>query len=132
MSLDLPMMKCDSGCSDCCGPVLCQEDEFLSVTGYARNRGIEPVRQGLTCPFYQGGTCQVYPVRPLVCRLFGHAENLTCSRGYNTNIPERRLASINRDYFRRGTPDRLLHEAAYSLDEIAGVIGGKRSLLQIG
>lgn len=122
------MMKCDTGCGECCGPVLCNENEYQAVIGYARNRGIVPIRQGVTCPFYQNGGCSVYEVRPHVCRLFGHTPRLNCCKGYNTNVPEGRLARIERDYLKRGTPGRMLHEAVYSLDEIPDVIFGDSSL----
>lgn len=29
-------------------------------------------RTGYVCPFLEGGSCGIYPVRPLVCRMYGH------------------------------------------------------------
>lgn len=122
MSHKLPIMQCDPGCGECCGPALCTEQEYQQVVGYARNRGIEPLRQGMTCPFYQGGTCSVYEARPFVCRLFGHSEKLTCCRGYNVNIPARREQQLRRDYEKRGPTTRFLHEAAYTMGELTELI----------
>lgn len=114
----LPVMQCDDGCGKCCGPVLCQDHEYKRVVGFAANRGIEPVRQGMTCPWFQDGRCQVYDARPHACRLFGHCEGMVCCKGYNVNVPEKIVSRIMRDYLAAGQVDRMLHEACYSLDEI--------------
>ena len=84
----LPVMRCDRDCDLCCGFVSCTATEFDDVMAFARANGIEPRRQGMTCPFYREGRCSVYTVRPFTCRLFGHVDeaSLTCPRGYNTNI----------------------------------------------
>lgn len=103
----LPPMKCDTGCGDCCGPVLCKEHEFQAVNRLAFAKGIVPMRQGTTCPWYQDGQCQVYEARPFICRLFGHAPRLTCSRGYNVNVAPSLEKRLTRQY---GKPTRFLHE----------------------
>lgn len=105
--MKLPVMRCDVGCGDCCGPAPVTEKEYKQVVEYAQQNGITPIEQDLTCPFYQKGTCQVYPVRPLVCRIFGHSEKMPCSRGYNTNLPERKIQKMVRH---NGPTTRLLHE----------------------
>jgi hypothetical protein len=71
----------------------------------------------MLCPWYQDGVCAVHPVRPLVCRVFGHSPALPCIRGYNTNVRpavERRLLAAHK----RLCPDpelaRYLHEVVYS------------------
>ena len=102
----LPEMQCDKGCGECCGPVLCKQHEYDRVVEYAQQNGIEPKRQGETCPWYQDGGCKVYPVRPFICRLFGHSEDLVCSRGYNVNIPKLLEKRATASY---GKPETLLH-----------------------
>jgi Fe-S-cluster containining protein len=103
----LPVMRCDVNCGACCGIVLCKEGEYQKVVEYAAANGIAPVKQGITCPWYQGGTCSVYPVRPGICRLFGHTEDLVCKHGYNVNVSGtlRRLADKA-----IGNASRCLHE----------------------
>ncbi len=88
--ISLPVMQCDFGCSDCCGIVQCHGWEYQRIEAYAKNHGIVPAEQGVTCPWYQGGKCSVYEVRPFVCRLFGHVngDRMTCSRGYKAIIPQ--------------------------------------------
>lgn len=119
----LPVMQCDPECSDCCGPAFCQTHEFNRITQYAEQHGVEPVRQGLTCPFWQGGECRVYPVRPFVCRLFGHSSRLVCSKGYNTNITPEYEERLHAEYRQRGgEPTHCLHELVYSTDEFIGLL----------
>jgi Fe-S-cluster containining protein len=103
----LPSMECKTNCGECCGPVLCKEHEFQAVKELAAKKGISPVKQGSTCPWYQQGTCQVYEERPFICNLFGHSPKLVCPHGFNQNILpslEKRLAK------QYGKPTRLLHE----------------------
>jgi len=105
--MKLPVMKCDQGCGDCCGLAPSTDLEYDRVVQYAEKQGIIPIDQGVTCPFYQKGTCQVYPVRPLICQIFGHTERMKCSRGYNKNLPDRKIRKL---VIRSGEPTRLLHE----------------------
>jgi len=107
MPFKLPKMKCDSGCGECCGIAPTTDKEFRRVEAFIQEHGVEVVDQGVTCPFYQGGKCVIYPVRPLACKLFGHALKLVCPRGYNTNIPERK---VRRAIERGGRASRVLHE----------------------
>jgi Fe-S-cluster containining protein len=104
----LPTMRCDQGCGDCCGIAPATEAEYRKVMWVAKQKGIVPLRQGHTCPFYQHDTCQVYDARPLACRLFGHVVGMECSRGYNTNIDPQ---DANRLIRANGMPNRVLHEA---------------------
>jgi len=102
-------MRCDEGCGACCGVAPATETEYRRVERYIEEQGITPMAGGdeLTCPFYQQGRCVVYPVRPLICKLFGHGELLACERGYNVNIPER---DVDRMVGANGRPTRVLHE----------------------
>lgn len=104
----LPVMQCDDNCGECCGPVPCTETEFSRVVAYAREHGIQPRDQGITCPWYQQGICQVHPVRPALCRLFGHDPKMNCPHGYNVNLTGRQLTKWQRSI---GQCTRMLHEA---------------------
>ena len=127
----LPPMKCDEGCGDCCGPVPCTETEFQNVRRYAEEHGVTPVDQGwLNCPFYQGGKCAVYPVRPIICKVFGYSEKLQCSRGYNVHGYDREVARM---VLATGQPSRWLHEllSGWTPDKIAEANASIASLKQI-
>lgn len=106
-----PPMRCDDNCGRCCGVVPCLESEYMAVVDYAAAHGIKPLDQGITCPWYQGGKCSVYPVRPLLCRVYGHAAEpaLTCPLGYNVNsiTPEAAKRLMRRAGYHKAT--KLLH-----------------------
>jgi hypothetical protein len=104
----LPSMKCDTGCGDCCGIVPATRAEYEKVLHVAQAKGVTPKVQGLTCPFFQEGACQVYDARPFICRLFGHTPDLACSRGYNTNVAPDLEKKLTRRY---GQPTLVLHQA---------------------
>ena len=104
----LPPMACESNCGDCCGIAPATEAEYRKVLHVAKAKGITPKRQGLKCPFFQEGTCQVYDARPFACRLFGHVDRMVCTRGHNVNISPRDEYAMVMKY---GPPTRVLHEA---------------------
>jgi hypothetical protein len=105
----LPSMRCDTGCGECCGVVPATDDELRRIKSYIKMKGIVPMDQGVTCPFFQKGTCQVYPVRPIACQLFGHVEKMTCPRGYNVNVSEKTVAKLFRRQGKKKA-DHFLHE----------------------
>lgn len=119
--LTLPVMQCDPGCPDCCGPVFCRPEEFDAVKRYAAENGIAPVRQGLQCPMFQNGGCTVYRVRPFICRLFGHTPALRCSKGYNKNVTPERESAVKKQY-KPELATVMLHELCFSLEEILVVL----------
>ncbi len=106
----IPPMKCDDNCGDCCGIVPATEAEYATVAAYVAEHNITPVDQGITCPFYQGGRCAVHEARPLLCKLFGHASGMTCSRGYNVNMREKDVRKMLFDTHDNENAPRYLHE----------------------
>jgi Fe-S-cluster containining protein len=118
----IPPMRCDTGCGECCGVVPATETEFRAVERFIAEHGIHPAAHtDGTCPFYQGGGCKIYPVRPLVCRLFGHSVDplMTCPRGYNVNVEERDVVRMLRA---NGKNTHVLHELAPNWDDIKHLI----------
>jgi Fe-S-cluster containining protein len=118
-----PSMRCDTGCGECCGLVPATHEEFSRIKTFIKIKGVIPKEQGITCPFYQEGTCKVYPVRPLICQVFGHVDDprATCPRGYNVNIPK---PSVDRMFRRNGEAKRFLHEFLpdFSQDKLEALI----------
>lgn len=102
-------MQCDDGCGDCCGLVPVTETEYKRVERYIKENDIVPQDNDDQCPFFQQGKCVVYPVRPLICQLFGHSEDplMTCPHGYNVNVPER---EVHRMLAGNGQATKTLHE----------------------
>lgn len=95
-----PCNGCDECGARCVAGVPIQHEEFLALRAFvagaegADARRVEQEHKELPYPgteesdgvFYtacrfrdvERGRCTVYPVRPLVCRLFGHVEWLPC------------------------------------------------------
>jgi uncharacterized protein len=120
--INLPSMRCDDGCGECCGPVHCRQDEFDRIVAYAAENGITPKRQGLRCPFFQGGKCSVHPVRPFICRLFGHSQQMVCPRGYSVLINPKKEEKIMREYRQGGRTDIWLHTAVYAREDLEAML----------
>jgi hypothetical protein len=94
---DLPKMKCER-CGACCGPSYANKKEYERIKQYMKEHGIRPVKHdSLKCPLYQNNACAVYPVRPVLCRLFGHSERLPCKQGNNVNVPDRKVRKLLKD-----------------------------------
>lgn len=122
----IPSMRCDEGCGECCGIVPATEDEFRAIRRFIDLHEIAPAASlDGTCPLYQGGKCTVYPVRPLICRLFGHSADplMTCCRGYNVNVPEQAVVERLRA---NGRTTHVLHELAPNWKDIEHLIPKKR------
>ena len=84
----IPEGEC-TGCGRCCGEsVRTHFVEFLNIYEYMKKHNLisKAFKERLLtfyftelvevreCPFRDHGKCLIYPVRPLVCRLFGHIE----------------------------------------------------------
>ncbi len=95
----LPAMQCDDGCGACCGPVPVTKSEAYEILGYMRRHGVTPKADHgpLQCALFDGQRCTVHPVRPLLCRVFGHTPRLECSRGHNVNVGDEFIAQAVRD-----------------------------------
>ena len=70
-------------CGACCGPHGWAYCEWLVITTWIREHGLkEKFAKSLfnRCPYYrpEDGSCEIYPVRPVICRLYGVAEGLEC------------------------------------------------------
>lgn len=91
----IPELKCVRGCTECCGdptkpikegylpftPLFWSKIEAENIRRYLKEKGIKErvVKNPLEpCPYIENGKCLIYPVRPLMCRLFGVVEDLKC------------------------------------------------------
>lgn len=94
----LPTAACD-GCSrcarHCAGNLRITRTEFEAIRAYLDGGGWCPVVRGhadmvAPCEFQHPDKpwCLVYPVRPLICRLFGLVEWLPCPLGRVADIPD--------------------------------------------
>jgi len=85
----IPDFMCSEGCYECCkkfGVPSRTQVEDQRIREYLRAHGLQPGEvQGTTCPYLNEllpeGGCEIYPVRPLICRLYGTAPNYLCKKG---------------------------------------------------
>lgn len=109
---ELPEMRCDAHCRECCSEAVpVTEEELVRVVLYANERDIAPQeREPQMCPWYdtEAGRCAVWPVRPLMCHAFGHIPELECAKGYNANVPD--AAELLDELRALGPRTRFLHE----------------------
>jgi len=73
---------CTAGCHECCRnfgvPSRTRiEDERIKAFLRESSRQIGKAR-GNTCPYLNETGCSIYPVRPLICRLYGTSPNYRC------------------------------------------------------
>jgi hypothetical protein len=85
----IPKTHCRRFCSQCCGPVVFSRLEWERIP--------DPLRKNATsliCP-YSGelGRCEIYDLRPLLCRLYGVVERMYCPHAN----PERILTKGEED-----------------------------------
>ena len=73
--LDIKKYKSCKDCGKCCGPVPITEDDVKEIGEYIKEnkikvRKVDPL--SLNCIFRdeKSKKCLIYPVRPLICRLF--------------------------------------------------------------
>ena len=92
----IPDMICPPGCSDCCCLVRFSRYEVAQIsTTRIVHALFKRFRQATTqkCPYLtEDNRCNIYQVRPFVCRLFGTAdiERLRCTKGME---PEKTLSA---------------------------------------
>ncbi len=80
----LPTILCKKQCQASCGVIVMTRVEWLRLQRYMGYRPKDKCT--LVCPLLRRGCCSVYPVRPLICRLWGVSELMPCPWGC---IPER-------------------------------------------
>ena len=77
----VPAVDCKGLSQEACGPIAMGD---LEAERMVRLNGgpIGVVAEDLTCPLLTAdGRCSVYGARPLICRLYGAAEDFRCSFG---------------------------------------------------
>jgi Fe-S-cluster containining protein len=72
----VPSVACQGYCAEACGPLGMSHLEWIRVKRATPLRAAEG--KHMACPLLKRGRCTVYPVRPLICRLWGSVENMPC------------------------------------------------------
>lgn len=92
-------LDCKGECYESCGPILFNNRDRKRISDYCRQNGIEyhdiqtpSLLQTLqwelmqdddipVCPYLKDNKCSVYPVRPMICHLWGATEKMECHKG---------------------------------------------------
>ena len=78
----IPEFMCTPGCRECCenfGVPSRTRVEDERIKAFLNKHALPTGQaQGNTCPYLTERGCSIYPVRPLICRLYGNAPNYRC------------------------------------------------------
>ncbi len=81
----IPEMQCIPNCTICCrefGIPSRTPLEEARIREYLDREKIKfSYASGTTCPYVTERGCSIYPVRPLICRLYGASKNYPCVKG---------------------------------------------------
>lgn len=87
-----PHTRC-TNCGECCGPVPITYNDYARISNYLQGNGharevVRRKHKPLECVFRDDELkkCAIYPVRPMVCRLFGVEMKLQCPNGNSAQI----------------------------------------------
>ena len=79
----IPDFMCTVGCHECCrnfGVPSQTKVEADRIKAFLGERSMQIGKaQGSTCPYLNATGCSIYPVRPLICRLYGTSPNYRCN-----------------------------------------------------
>lgn len=86
---ELPRLDCKGLCQQSCGPIRMSRVEWDRIKRRVGSKA-ERLRADSSCPMLSNaGHCTVYSIRPMICRLWGVAEDMPCPWGCR---PERYLS----------------------------------------
>jgi len=100
----IPEFDCKH-CHKCCGPIIWFKTEDILIKDYMKKHNIENVKwttdefqkNEMKCPFLKNDRCEIYQVRPIVCRLQGNIPDLPCIFNKNGYLSEESIKKIKKD-----------------------------------
>lgn len=102
----IPNMTCIH-CHSCCGPILWFEPEEILIQEYLEKHQLPYIhwtkeefeKHQMRCPYLYMDWCSIYPVRPIVCRLQGVIDNLTCEHNKIEHMTDNQVDKIKKMFF---------------------------------
>lgn len=94
--LKLPTISCKGLCYEACGMILCSKTEKDVIAEFTGRRVktvpdiVAPIHKNhvmlkptedMACSYLKKQRCSIYPVRPMICRLYGVADGMQCPHG---------------------------------------------------
>jgi len=91
---NIPTHKNCINCGGCCGVIPATQSEISGIREYLEDKAKVKViankkrHKLLDCPFRddEAKKCLIYPVRPVICRLFGVTKDMKCPQGNSAQI----------------------------------------------
>lgn len=91
---NIPIHKNCINCGGCCGVIPATQAEINSIRKYLEDKPEIKVKANknrhkfLDCSFRddEAKKCLIYPVRPVICRLFGVTSGMKCPQGNSAEI----------------------------------------------
>ena len=79
----LPKIQCKRKCQQACGPIVISDVEQRAIESRTGKPFTIFTSADLTCELLEPitGACSVYPIRPLICRLWGLVKEMRCPWG---------------------------------------------------
>ncbi|HLA03166.1 MAG TPA: hypothetical protein VJ019_10440 [Aestuariivirga sp.] len=79
---EIPAFHCKPGCTRCCGIVPWSGIEWRRIAD-------KRAATGIACPYVRQGRCEIYDLRPIICRLFGAVDDgrIRCPEGCGPTFP---------------------------------------------
>ena len=115
MNAKLPCGDCAACCETNASKVTCSDREYETIRAFCMERGIRYEPLGETACGFLGKDkrCNIYEVRPYLCRAFGASEELPCHRLPSTNLVSYPLEQVRQEGF---TGVIALHRLTEELD----------------
>ena len=92
---NIPRHKNCTNCGECCGVIPASMPEINTIRNYIAVHGINPInhKDKNICPFRDNDAKKrlIYPVRPLLCRLFGVTKGMECKYGNSAEMDNRAM-----------------------------------------
>lgn len=116
----VPVVKCKGLCTDSCGPVVQHQSmtgqELLRLQDTGGLRSGRMRRRPDVCPYLNAeGRCDVYEVRPLICRLWGVTDHplMRCPHGCEVEVilsdPQAKMLMARAQVIGGVPPDSLVY-----------------------
>lgn len=86
----VPKMICENNCRDCCGMTRWFPVEAINIIDFLKAYDMKEkeAKSFLDyCPYLdKESKCTIYPVRPIICRLFGSTDHTKIKRGIKVSM----------------------------------------------
>lgn len=130
----IPKSSCPPGCGECCGILFPSLAELRNIQDWCIEHHIEykgfNYDLNVNCPYLMADKrCQIYPVRPFLCRIFGitDVQHLRCKKcqPINGTLPRIQADHLYRQVYLQGKEKSQTEKHKRELNEMMKKLGIK-------